>query len=88
VRRPRRRRNPFSFLFANTRRDQYLEQYVLREYRKGRPLDEILEDPYVRGWSTPEERARLLARPNVVAAIGEHASDDLRATLDTRSVAV
>jgi hypothetical protein len=88
VRRRSRRRNPFSFLFANTRRDQYLEQYVLREYRKGRPLDEILEDPYVRGWSTPEERARLLERPNVVAAIGEHASDDLRATLDTRSVAV
>ena len=30
-----RRRNPFSFLFATTKRDQYLERYVLREYRRG-----------------------------------------------------
>jgi hypothetical protein len=72
------RRNPFSFLFARTEREQYLERYVLREYRKGRPFAEILEDPYLRAWSTPEERARLLERPNVVSAIGEHAIADLK----------
>ena len=77
-----RRWNPFSFLFAKTKRDQYLEHYVLREYRKGRPLDEILEDPYLRAWSTPDERARLLERPNVASAIGEQATAELRATLD------
>jgi len=76
-----RRRNPFKSLFATTRREQYLERYVLREHRKGRPLAEILEDPYVRAWSTPGERGRLLERPGVVAAIGEHAVAELRATI-------
>jgi hypothetical protein len=83
-----KRRNPFSFLFAATKRDRYLEQYLLREYRKGRPIAEVLEDPYIRGWSTPEERARLLERPNVVSAIGENEIADLRATLGTRGLAV
>ncbi|HEY8409070.1 MAG TPA: hypothetical protein VIK66_13915 [Gaiellaceae bacterium] len=74
-------RNPFSFLFVRSRRDQYLVQYVLREYARGRSLGGILEDPYVRNRSTPEERARLLERPEVVAAIGEQAVADLRRSL-------
>lgn len=74
-------RNPFRSLFTTSRREQYLERYVLREHRKGRALSEIFEDPYMRGWSTPEERARLLERPNVVAAIGEQTVADLRATI-------
>ena len=56
-------------------------QYVLREYARGRSLADILEDPYVRNRSTPEERARLLERPEVVAAIGEQAVADLRRSL-------
>ena len=71
-------RNPFRSLFSASRREQYLERYVLREHRKGRALAEILEDPYIRAWSTSEERARLLERPNVVAEIGEQALADLR----------
>ena len=72
-------RNPFKSLFATTRREQYVERYVLREHERGRPFAEILEDPYVWAWSTPQERARLLERPNVVAAVGDHAIADLRA---------
>jgi hypothetical protein len=79
-------RNPFRSLFTATRREQYLERYVLREHRKGRSLAEILEDPYVLAWSTQEERARLLERPGVVAAIGEHSLADLRATVAARSL--
>lgn len=74
-------KSPFGSLFAPTKREQYVERYVLREHEKGRPLAEILEDPYVRAWSTQEERARLVERPNVVAAIGEHTLADLRATV-------
>jgi hypothetical protein len=74
-------RNPFSFLFVRSRRDQYLVQYVLREYARGRSLGDVLEDPYVRNRSTPDERARLLERPEVVAAIGEQAVADLRRSL-------
>ena len=73
-------RNPFRSLFAPTRREQYVERYILREHAKGRPVAEILEDPYVRAWSSPEERARLLGRPSVVAAIGEQTIADLSAT--------
>jgi hypothetical protein len=74
-------RNPFKSLFGTSRREQYVERYVLREHRKGRPFAEILEDPYVLAWSTPDERARLLERPNVVAALGDRAIADLRAAL-------
>jgi hypothetical protein len=71
--------NPFKALFGTTRREQYVERYVLREYGRGRRLAEILEDPYVRAWSTPEERAlaplmarrahRLRRRPATVGAM-------------------
>jgi hypothetical protein len=73
------RANPFKSLFGTTRREQYVERYVLREHRKGRALAEILEDPYVLAWSTPQERARLLERPTVVSAVGADAVADLRA---------
>ncbi|HET7759591.1 MAG TPA: hypothetical protein VFK62_06685 [Gaiellaceae bacterium] len=43
-------------------------------------MAEILDDPYVRNWSTPEERARLLDRPDVVAAFGESSPEDLKRT--------
>lgn len=66
-------------LFAATSREQVVERYVLREHRRGRAIAEILEDPYVRSRTTPLERARLLERPDVVAAIGEHVAAELRA---------
>lgn len=81
MRTPRRRRSPFKVLFGTTRREQYVERYVLREHRKGRAFAEILEDPYVRAWSTADERARLLERPDVVAAVGANAIADLRAAV-------
>ncbi|HVU78294.1 MAG TPA: hypothetical protein VHC67_11965 [Gaiellaceae bacterium] len=76
-------RNPFAFLFVGSRREEYLAQYVLREYGRGRLLSDVLMDPYVRNRSTPEERARLLERPEVVAAIGEQALAELRLGLDS-----
>ena len=71
-------RNPFRFLFGSSRREDFLVRYVLREHARGRPLTEIFEDPYVRNWSTPQERRRLLDLPEVVAALGENALEDLR----------
>lgn len=82
-----RRRNPFAFLFASSRREQYLVQYVLREHKRGRALSVILEDTYVRNRSTAEERARLLDEPDLVAALGERAVDDLRMTAYEEAVA-
>lgn len=73
------------FLFASSRREEYVAQYVLREYERGRSLKDVLDDPYVQNRSTPSERARMLERPDVVAAIGEQAVADLRDVMSARA---
>jgi len=70
--------NPLRFLFGSSRREDFLSRYVLREHARGRPLAEIFDDPYVRNWSTPEERKRLLDLPEVVAALSENTLEELR----------
>jgi hypothetical protein len=64
-------RNPFSFLFTRSSQEDRLATYVIREHQRGRALDEILEDPYVRNRAQPQEIARLLDRPEVIRAVGE-----------------
>ena len=64
-------RNPFSFLFTRSSQEERLAAYVIREHERGRGLDEILSDPYVRNRATPAEIARLLDRPEVIRALGE-----------------
>jgi hypothetical protein len=63
-------RNLFTAFSGSSRREQFLERYVLREHARGRSLDEILSDRYVQNRTTESERARLLDRPAVVAAVG------------------
>jgi hypothetical protein len=75
-------KNPFASLFSSTRREQYLTRYALRETAKGRPLDEVLTDPYIRNRSTPEERARLIEQPEILKAIGARRNDELERALD------
>ena len=72
-------RNPFASLF-NRQGGQLdrLATYVIREHERGRPLAEILDDPYVRNRTTPDQRARLLDNPEVVRAIGRDAISDTR----------
>jgi hypothetical protein len=64
-------RNPFSFLFARSGKEERVAAYVVREHARGRPLRDILEDPYVRNRLTDTEVARLLDRPELVHALGE-----------------
>ena len=64
-------RNPFSFLFARSSQEDRLAAYVIREHERGRPLDDILDDPYVRNRASADEVRRLLDRPEVVRALGE-----------------
>ena len=63
-------RNPFSFLFTRSSTEDRVASYVIREHERGRRLDEILQDPYVRNRTTESERARLLERPEVIEALG------------------
>jgi hypothetical protein len=64
-------RNPFSFLFARSSQEERLATYVIREHERGRSLDEILDDPYVRNRASEAEVRRLLDRPEVIHALGE-----------------
>ena len=81
MRNPFKGKNPLASFFTHSRREDYVVRYVLREHDHGRPLGEILEDPYVLAWSTPTDRRRLFERPDFVAALGEQSVAELRRTL-------
>jgi hypothetical protein len=74
-------RNPFSFLFARSSLEDRLAAYVIREHGRGRPLREILDDPYVRNRASERQIARLLERPDVVHAVGQQAVEQARLSL-------
>jgi hypothetical protein len=61
----------FRSLFARSSQEERLAAYVIREHERGRPLAEILDDPFVRNRATHEEVARLLDRPEVIHALGQ-----------------
>ena len=77
-------RNPFSFLFARSSKEEQVVAYITREHRRGRRLSDILEDRYVQNRLTRQQQLRLLERPEVVRALGEQDIDAARETLATR----
>ena len=64
-------RNPFSFLFARSSKEERVAAYVIREHERGRSLEEILQDAYVRNRLSPQQQARLRDRSDVIRAIGQ-----------------
>lgn len=60
----------FSFLQSRSQSEERLAQYVIREHKRGRPLNEILDDSYVKNRTKPEQVRRLLDRPDVIHAVG------------------
>jgi hypothetical protein len=76
-------RSPFSFLFARTSAEERVAAYVVREHDRGRPLAEILEDPYVVNRCSAEQRARLLDRPDLIRALGKEVIQAARTNLPT-----
>jgi hypothetical protein len=75
---------PFSFLFTRSTQEERVAAYVIREHERGRSLEEILDDPYVRNRLTPQQRSRLLDRPDVIHAIGDDIVESARTTLTLR----
>ena len=60
-----------------------LIEYVCRQLRAGRSLQQVLDDPYVTNRSTTIDRRALLEEPEVVeAAGGEAAIADMRRRLE------
>jgi len=68
----------FSFLRSGTQSEERVAQYVVREHKRGRPLQEILEDPYVTNRCTHEQIDRLLDRPELIHSIGNDMLGEVR----------
>ncbi len=77
-------RSPFSFLFARSSAEEHVAEYLMREHGRGRPVEKILQDPYVRNRLTPEQQSRMLGRPELIHALGEQALDAARQYLASR----
>ena len=72
----------FSFLFQRSTHEERVAQYVIREHDRGRSLNEILEDKYVvNRLQSPEQRARLLDRPEIMHAVGGDMVEAAKASL-------
>ena len=76
-------RSPFSFLFARSSAEDRVAAYVIRELGRGRGLAEILEDRYVQNRLTPQQRMRLLDRPELIQALGDETVEDTRRELES-----
>ncbi|HEU0056364.1 MAG TPA: hypothetical protein VFQ08_03835 [Gaiella sp.] len=72
----------FSFLFQRSAGEERVAQYVIREHDRGRALSEILEDRYVvNRLQSPEQRARLLDRPEIIQAVGGDMAEAAKASI-------
>jgi hypothetical protein len=74
-------RNPFSQLVEGSSREDQLAAYVIREHGLGRSIEEILDDPYLKNRATPDQLRRLLERPDVIHAVGDHVAQDAKREL-------
>ena len=73
--------SPFSFLFAKSSSEERIAAYIIREHDRGKAIDDILDDPYIRNRMTEQEVARVLERPDVLRAIGDDMVEAGRAAL-------
>jgi hypothetical protein len=64
-------KNLFSWLFQRSSAEDRVAEYVIREHDRGRPMAEIMEDKYVTNRLSPEQRKRLLDRPEILQAVGD-----------------
>jgi hypothetical protein len=76
-------RSPFSFLFARSSMEERVVAYVIREHGRGRALSEILEDRYVQNRLSPQQRLRMLDRPELIQALGDETVEDTRRDLES-----
>ncbi len=74
-------RNPFSFLFARSSAEERVAEYVIREHAGGRSLDEIMRDNYVQNRLNSRQQLRLLDRPELIHAIGQHDVESARSVV-------
>src|SRR3954447_25410100 len=83
IRRDRDRGSRPSLGFGSSATEDALARHVITEFRRGRPLAEGLDDPYVKNRADTAARRRLLDRSDVVTAVGEDIVEQLRAGTDS-----
>jgi hypothetical protein len=76
-------KNTFSFLFSRGSAEEHVARYVVREHKRGRSLNEILEDRYVQNRVSPEQQRRMLDRPEVIEAFGGEMLETAKSSLPT-----
>jgi len=75
-------KNLFSFLFQRSSAEEHVARYVIREHDRGRSLDEILQDKYVKNRLSPEQQRRLIDRPEIIEAISGDMIESAKAALE------
>ena len=78
-------RGTFSFLGTRSTQEERVAAYVIREHDRGRSLDDILDDPYVRNRCSEAEIARMLDRPDVLKAIGDDMAEAAKQAMSSNS---
>jgi len=74
----------FNRLFGRltgAKREDALARYVIAECHKGRPIGEVLDDPYIKNRADDTTIQRILDHPDVVKAVGGDAVSRLREQL-------
>ena len=59
--------------------EERVVEYVIREVHNGRPLMEVISDPYVRNRLSDEKREELLQNPEVIGALEQEIQSAFRA---------
>jgi hypothetical protein len=61
--------NPYLLFGRRPFREARLRSYILRQHRAGRPLSEILADPYVRRYGSESLCWRVIEDPRTIAEL-------------------
>ncbi len=77
--------NPYSFAARRPFRQARLASYIHREHEKGRPLAEILEDPYVERCGTRDFVWRTMRETSLIELLGEDAIAGIQRASDAVS---
>jgi hypothetical protein len=68
-------RTPYYFLGRRPFRQERLLSYIRRQHRRGRHLDEILDDPYVRRCGAPDLVSQTLRDTSLIELLGMDVRD-------------
>ena len=74
-------RGVFSFTGSRSSQEERVAAYLIREHDRGRSIQEIVDDPYVRNRASPQEIERVLDRPDVIRSIGDDTAQAARSAL-------